>query len=132
MIFNVSPSVNDIKLFFDSNSVNQEKFRYFKKRNFDVIKNHIKTILLINENKTIGYGHLDSENDNIWLGIIVCDECKGLGYGSLIMDKLIDNFNKDIILSVDKDNISAMNLYIKKGFYFLSEHENYYKMIKKI
>lgn len=95
-------------------------FRYFKTRSFDSIKNHLYTILLIDNVNPIGYGHLDLEDGNVWLGIAVAEGFQGKGLGKLILENLI-YFSKEsnlplIKLSVDKVNNSAIALYKKYGF----------------
>jgi ribosomal protein S18 acetylase RimI-like enzyme len=123
--FNINPSIELLELFFNNNPKNQTTFRYFKNRNFDSIKNHILTLLLYQNNDIIGYGHLDKEDDITWLGIMLGDKYVGNGLGGIIMDKLIQNSIDDIFLSVDKENLIAKNLYIKKGFYIIEEKEKH-------
>jgi ribosomal protein S18 acetylase RimI-like enzyme len=48
-----------------------------------------------------------------------------------MMDKLLEDINYTIFLTVDRENIGAISLYLKKGFYFLEDNENYYKMSYK-
>jgi ribosomal protein S18 acetylase RimI-like enzyme len=91
-------------------------FRYYNKRNFNVISDHIYTALYFDGDNVIGYGHLDKGTANVWLGIIVSDNYRGLGVGSEIIDDLIVNYNGEITLSVDKGNLPAINLYKKKKF----------------
>lgn len=128
MIFIESPNIDDLTLFFNENQINQKYFRYYKKRNFDVVKNHIKTILIKDNEKILGYGHLDKEDDKIWLGIIVSDNNIGKGIGNQIMDKLLENINSEIYLTVDIENINAIVLYLKKNFVFQERKETYYIM----
>jgi len=97
-----------------------ENFRYYQNRNINVIKNHILTLILTNEMKNIiGYGHLDSEENKIWLGICVCKNFRGKGYGKKIMNYILgfakDNNLEKIHLTVDKNNIIAKKLYEKKN-----------------
>lgn len=123
--FDVNPKIENLKKFFNENPNNQETFRYFKKRDFNVIENHTLTVLLYSENNIIGYGHLDKDGEKTWLGIMLCDNCIGNGIGNIIMDKLIEQKKDNIFLSVDKNNIVAKKLYIKKGFVLSEEKENY-------
>lgn len=108
-----------------------KSFRYFNKRNFGVLKNHLCTFLFFNDENCIGYGHLDRENDEIWLGVIVFDGFNGKGYGNFILENLIKEYNGTIFLTVDKSNYKAINLYKKNGFSILEEDINIYKMILK-
>lgn len=114
-----------------------ENFRYYKNRNIEVIKNHILTLILTNEIKNIiGYGHLDSEENKIWLGICVCENYRGKGYGKKIMNYILgfakNNNLEKIHLTVDKNNIIAKKLYEKKNFIVEKENENFFEMVKYI
>ena len=44
-------------------------FRYFDKRNINVIFNHYVRIMI--KNKSIAYGQFDFDNDTYWLGIYI-------------------------------------------------------------
>jgi ribosomal protein S18 acetylase RimI-like enzyme len=123
-------TIHILSQFLLDNPKSQDTFRYFKTRNFDCLKNHIVTRLYYKNDICIGYGHLDLENC-IWLGICVADEHQGKGYGNFIMDDLLSSTNEDIFLTVDKENISALNLYKKKGFIIEKLNESNILMIKK-
>mgnify|MGYP005826578975 FL=1 len=102
--------------FIESMGDSSPSFRYYSSRNpNEVIKNHISTFLLIDDG-CVGYGHLDKEDEKVWLGICVKEGRKGKGYGKAIMEKLVSSYDGDIYLSVDIDNHVAINLY--KTFYF--------------
>lgn len=107
-----------------------ESFRYFESRPFECIEAHISTVLYYEGDRCVGYGHLDLEG-KVWLGIIVDGSIRGKGYGSVIMDDLISRSNEDIYLTVDRSNISAKNLYSRKGFEVLEEKESHYLMVRK-
>lgn len=95
-------------------------FRYYSKRPRTVIRNHLVTYLIMDDNIPICYGHLDREGERIWLGIAVIESHAGMGYGTKMMNELIDFAYKNNILnihlSVDKDNSTAKHLYEKFGF----------------
>ena len=119
-----------IKLFLSSLSKGKSKFRYFKNRPVSVIANHLLTILLLDDNLPIGYGHLDKENDITWLGVAISDNHIGQGNGTIIMNYLksfakIKSIKK-ISLSVDKDNLTAIELYKKMNFIKVKETSIYY------
>lgn len=126
---------NNINLLQDFIKLNNSpNFRYFENRNIDIIKNHILTLILTDENKNIiGYGHLDFEK-NIWLGICVCEKFRGKGFGKKIMNFLLEyaknNNIEEIYLTVDKDNIIAKKLYEKNNFIVEKETDNFFKMVK--
>jgi hypothetical protein len=122
-------NLNLLKEFIENNKNNN--FRYYDNRDFDCIKNHISTNLYYEDDVCVGYGHLDFE-EKVWLGILVNSKYKEKGYGSLIMNDLISKSKIDIHLTVDKDNLIAKNLYLKKNFEILEEKENHFLMIKKM
>jgi len=102
--------------FLSDNKNGVKTFRYYNKRDFSVINNHIYSALYYNEDNILGYGHLDTENDVVWLGIMVSDKYRGMGIGTTIMKDLIKHYDGDILLSVDKDNTPAINIYKKRNF----------------
>jgi GNAT superfamily N-acetyltransferase len=130
-IIHVSPTHNITFLkSFISNSL-PDTFRYFKNRPVDVIKNHVLTILYNVDDVPVGYGHIDYDetNDKLWLGVCVLKEYQGKGIGKLIVKYLINFFYEQSIrklyLTVDSNNIAAINLYIKYGFKELGQQETY-------
>ena len=102
-------------------------FRYYNTRNVKVIENHMTTFLLF-DGPSVGYGHLDVEDDKVWLGICVKEKCRGKGYGKKIMERLVDSHDGDIHLSVDKDNEPAINLYKFFSFEKIDENDKLYFM----
>ena len=117
--------------FLDSAGASLVGFRYYNSRDFDVIKNHIFSFLLYDGEKCVGYGHLDREKEKVWLGICVRETCTGLGYGDIIMKKLISLHSGTISLTVDSTNKAAINLYKKYNFEISSERRNIYLMKRK-
>lgn len=105
-------------LFFAGSSLNS--FRYFDKRPLTIISNHVITVLMFKNNQPIGYGHLDRDHDDVWLGIAISELMRGRGYGKILMDyllKIAKNKNiKEVRLSVDKVNREAIGLYSYFGF----------------
>tara|TARA_R110000824_G_scaffold5923_6_gene27102 strand:- start:15854 stop:16279 length:426 start_codon:yes stop_codon:yes gene_type:complete len=109
------------------------KFRYFDTRDADVLQNHLLTLLGYEENKPVVYGHLDTEDEKLWLGICVAGNYKGRGMGKEIMHNLVKEFNNQdrydsLHLSVDRDNHAAISLYDKFGFSIIKENEFHYIM----
>jgi GNAT superfamily N-acetyltransferase len=106
-------------------------FRYFNTRNIDVINQHLTTLLLIEEDVPVAYGHLEKEGEDIWLGVCVIPSFAGKGFGKLMMDELIANAKEKgishISLTVDKVNLPAINLYEKLGFVKVTEEDFYFK-----
>ena len=98
-------------------------FRYFQSRNPEVVlKEHIYTIVGVNEeDEPIAYGHIDFEGKN-WLGICVLEPYKGKGYGKQIIEALLSYADKNALelhLTVDEDNLVARKLYEKVGFEYV-------------
>jgi len=105
-------------------------FRYYNKRNINVIKNNILTILLIYDNKEIGYAHIDYDI-KYWLGICILNEYQNKGFGTLLMNYIFNNnkiINKKIFLTVDKENKGGLYLYKKFNFKIVEEYDTYYLM----
>ena len=109
-------------------------FTYFDKRDLNILDCHEVTLILIENDEAIGYGHLDREKDTVWLGIAVSEGYTGKGLGKKIMNELIscarEKKIKDIRLSVYKNNIPAQKLYEKLGFEKVDETEEslYYNL----
>lgn len=104
-------------------------FRYFNSRSVSVIKNHIVTLLLVNEDgKSVGYGHLDRENDVVWLGTAIVESHVGMGLGSLVIKRLCEiavrNNVKELKVSIDKSNYTSINMCKKQLFEISNENEN--------
>ena len=132
------PDVEQLRQFLEHAGTSLKSFRYFQKRPLEVIKNHLCTFLLLDEETPVAYGHLDVTDEQtiasncdskekgfttektIWLGIAVADGYKGKGLGLLMMNQLISFAKlhgvKKIRLSVDNDNEAAIALYEKLGF----------------
>ena len=109
-------NLHHLKNFIDNMGSSIKTFRYYCARKpEEVISDHIITLLLF-DNDCVGYGHLDMEEDTVWLGICVKQSYQGKGYGKKIMKELVGYYDGDIHLSVDSDNVGAINLY--KIFHF--------------
>lgn len=102
-----------------------DSFRYFKTRPLSVLDNHLVTSILKVNNQSIGYGHLDKEDNKVWLGIAIASTYKGKGLGKIMMMNLIASAKllglNEIFLSVDKDNKRAIKLYEKNNFKNIKE-----------
>lgn len=97
-------------------------FRYFDKRPFSVIKDHLVTLIGKDDNPKhegdpMCYGHLNAEG---WLGVCVSEYCRGEGYGKQMMEELIKRGKEfgleEIKLIVDTDNLVARSMYKRFGF----------------
>lgn len=109
-----------LKCFLQTANSSLYAFRYFSNREYEVIHNHVSTLLLLKDGEPVVYGHLDKDGDNVWLGIAVIESQKGLGLGKFMMRQLIELAYKNelsrLVLRVDKDNTAAFNLYCRYGF----------------
>jgi ribosomal protein S18 acetylase RimI-like enzyme len=118
-----------LKNFLEHAGSSLKGFRYFNKRSFDVLKNHIVTFILEEDGNALAYGHLDQESGTVWLGICVIESRQGQGLGNRMMRELLEfadeNQIRKIKLTVDNDNLPAQSLYKKFGFVKTVEHETY-------
>lgn len=112
-------------------------FRYFSNRTVEAIKNHVITIIYRLDNKSIGYGHIDLEENIQWLGCCVLPTYQSMGIGTKILQYLINMYNtlpcntlpcNTLQLSVDKNNTRAYSLYIKCEFKVIKEYDTIYIM----
>jgi len=120
-VINVTPSNIDIlEEFIQDLGRSSESFRYFKNREMNCIKSHLLTLIYLEDNSPVCYGHLDKDGEDVWLGISVIETKTGIGLGKKMMFSLTNyalecNIN-NIKLSVDKNNLKAISLYEKFGF----------------
>ncbi len=96
-------------------------FRYFNSRTPEIIANHVVTLLGLDESgNPVCYGHLDKENETVWLGICVAEHHTGKGLGKTMLQALLNAGDAAgiavISLSVDIANLSAVKLYESAGF----------------
>jgi ribosomal protein S18 acetylase RimI-like enzyme len=110
-------------------------FRYFNNKTSEqIIKNHYKTLLYLENEKSVGYAHIDYDiiNNKYWFGICVLSGYYGKGIGTKLITKILEYFKDSDIetlhLTVDKSNIIAYNMYIKHGFKLQRETDNIYIM----
>lgn len=106
----------------------RSSFRYFDKYQPIPFENHITTVFARIDDEVFGYGHLDQNKDGVWLGVVVADSHVGMGLGREIVQKLIalaaSYGVSKILLSVDKDNVSARKLYQSVGFSYHGPSQN--------
>ena len=123
----INPNEIDNLLNLSNEALNS--FRYFKTRSTTMVLCHKYNVICYYDSIPCAYGHLDyDENSKLWLGILVADQYQNKGLGKRIMEMLLKAFyklnEKKLYLSVDKDNIKAINLYKKFGFDLLEKKEN--------
>lgn len=111
---------NELQIFLNNCTDELTTFRYFKKRNLDTINSHLLSNLVFLDETPIAYFHLEKEEDLIWFGICVSKQYQSYGIGSLILNKVICfaklNNITSLHLTVDCENVMAINLYIKYKF----------------
>jgi GNAT superfamily N-acetyltransferase len=131
MLYRNDISYDDILELLSSNPNVTKTFRYYETRTSLHFENHTYHFLAQKENDIVGYGHLDYDN-KLWLGMFVTDKFVGRGYGKQILKTLINFSKEDINLSVDKDNISGINLYLGSGFRIYDQTDKiFYCILKK-
>ena len=115
--------------------ITSDTFRYYQKRDITIIKNHLLTIILLNnENKICGYAHIDNEDNKYWFGIYIYEKYQNKGLGNKIM-KYIFNYLKikninEIYLTVDNINTNAIKLYKKNNFNEILKNDKFILMNK--
>ena len=116
--------INRLKLF--SMLEHPPTFRYFKNRIFEeAIKGHQLTLLYRNdEQKDIGYAHidLDDKTKRMFFGICILTQYQNKGVGSELIKFTLNTYNGPLYLTVDDNNLPAINLYNKFNF---TKIENY-------
>ncbi len=119
-----------LQKFLESAGSSLERFRYFSNRTFDVLKNHLLTVMILDdEENPLAYGHLDFEGGTVWMGNCVIETEIGKGYGNKITQLLLNyarDFNiEKIKVSSDDDNYPAINLYESFGFRQTEHKDNH-------
>jgi len=126
-VSDVPNGMADLAKFVKSLENGGKQFRYFQKRPIQIVKSHEITLLLKTKGDTVAYGHLEKEDDRLWLGIAVADACVGQGWGKKMMRELIAEANAlsvdKISLRVDIDNEGGIRLYKNMGFEIIDEEE---------
>jgi ribosomal protein S18 acetylase RimI-like enzyme len=131
-IVEINENNNNLLQYFISNNTLPNTFRYFNKRTVDVIKNHLMTIMLLDNELPVGYAHIDFDDNKYWFGICILENYQGMGNGKKMMEYIFNNEKikniENIYLTVDKININAVNLYKKFKFNTIEEHSFYLLM----
>lgn len=93
-----------------------------------------KTFLCVDDNKLIGFIHIQDLIDEIdIINIIISEENRRKGYASKLIEYVINYANnKKIILEVSDQNINAINLYKKYNFIEINKRKGYYNGIDAI
>ena len=136
LINNNKEGIELLSIFLENAGASLKTFRYFKLRPLKVIGNHFATILILNDNALpVAYGHLDPENEKMWLGICVAEYEMGKGYGNEMMKLLVLHAKqlgiKELFLKVDSDNTRAISMYRKFFFEITTEVSNNFLIMKR-
>lgn len=125
-----------LRTFLENAGNSLETFRYFRTRDLSAISEHVLTVLGMEDGVPCSYGHLDPENDVVWLGICVAQNAAGKGHGKSMMTYLIDFARNhkipEIYLKVDADNSRAVSLYHKFGFEDVEHSPNLFYIMRRI
>lgn len=130
MIFEENVSYQEILKVLEENPLACKTFRYYSKRTSSCLENHECRFLMKQNQIAVGYGHLDRE-DKLWLGMFVCDQHVGNGHSKTILQKLLSSSDDEIHLTVDKNNIKAINLYFTYGFRIYDQTDNFFYCIRR-
>ncbi len=106
--------------------------------NYEYISNEYNNnpyfkLLVIEDNEVIGYLYYSEIYERIEINQIEVEESyRNKGYGTKLLDYLINNSDKSITLEVRKDNYPAIALYKKFNFKEVALRKNYYNGIDGI
>lgn len=87
-----------------------------------------KTFLIIDNNDLIGFIHIQDLIDEVDIIDIIIDvKYRNKGYASKLLEYVINYANgKKILLEVNENNTSAINLYKKYSFVEINRRKGYY------
>lgn len=110
-----------------------QTFRYFQTRSVDTcLDTHTLTLIATEGDRPIGYAHLDDR----WIGVCILPETQGRGYGTFLVQLLLEIARhmeiSQVRLTVDLNNEGAYRLYLRMGFVVQESTETYHHMIKDL
>ena len=93
-----------------------------------------KTFLYVDDDKLVGFIHIQDLNGEVDIINIVIDEnYRRNGYASKLIEYVINYAsNRPIFLEVNDQNTNALNLYKKYGFAEINRRKGYYNGIDAI
>jgi perosamine synthetase len=108
-------------------------FRYFTTRTADTcFQTHTLTLIASHEGVDVGYAHLDDR----WIGVCILPEYQGRGYGSFLLDFVIEFARtagiSQVRLTVDVTNDIAYAMYLRHGFVVQERTDAFYRMTKDL
>jgi ribosomal protein S18 acetylase RimI-like enzyme len=109
-----------ITAFLQNAGRSTETFRYYKSRPLSIVSNHLYTCVYSVDDSIVGYGHLDEEGTDVWLGVAISGDFIGKGIGKKMMHHLIEKARElevaEVRLAVDSTNYRAKRLYEQFNF----------------
>ncbi len=116
-------NLNNISILDNSLISKEEVLSYFKDNPF------AKYVVCLENNMIVGFIYYSDIYDRIEINqIIVFDDYRNMGYGSMLIEYLI-SLDKPISLEVKSNNNVAIHLYEKFGFKIVSTRKGYYNGI---
>lgn len=93
-----------------------------------------KTFLYVDDDKLIGFIHIQDLNGEVdIINIIIDENYRRHGYASKLLEYVINYAsNRPIFLEVNDQNTNALNLYKKYGFTEINRRKGYYNGIDAI
>lgn len=93
-----------------------------------------KTFLCVINDKVVGFIHIQDLIDEIdIINIVISEDNRRKGYASILIEHVINYAGeKKLILEVNEQNISALNLYKKYNFVEINRRKGYYNGIDAI
>ena len=93
-----------------------------------------KTFLCVINVKVVGFIHIQDLIDEIdIINIVISEDNRRKGYASILIEHVINYAgDKKLILEVNEQNISALNLYKKYNFVEINRRKGYYNGIDAI
>ncbi len=123
-IVNLQEDISFLEVFVSN--LSSKKFRYFDSRPLDIVSQHLYSCLFVEGITPFAYGHLDLEDDKVWLGIAIINMFQKKGFGLKMMNHLFYKAKErdvsSIYLAVDCDNTAAINLYKKLDFMIVKDN----------
>ena len=93
-------NLKQLEGFIENLGSSASTFRYFKNRPASRVLTNLYAVLLLDDNEyAAAYGHLEREENTIWLGIAVLPDFQGRGLAKKVMDALLE---EALLLNIEK------------------------------
>lgn len=122
-------SLKDSDKFYEFGELVNKKFK--KLFNLEDILNSNYEYLLgyYEEDSLVGFIHYSKMYETVdIINIVVDGKKRQCGIATKLINEMINSFEdvNNIMLEVNENNLSAINLYKKNNFYVINKRENYY------